>query len=384
MKKRNILYVIENECYGGGERAFAQLINGLDKEKYAVYAACLPRSAGTASEPFADEIGRSSELIPFDMRSLISPLNIFRLAGIIRERKVDLVHSQGARANFYARAAANLAEKVALVSTIASPVGEYNIGPLKKAAYLAFDRFCEASVDKFIAVAGHIERKLARDRRIPAQKVARIYNGIESEKFIYAPAEEASFRAELNIGRDVFLVGAFCRLSREKGLSYLVEAARKIRDAESGPAAVKYLIAGEGELEKSLKAKVKSFGLDDDFIFTGFLKDVRPALSAVDIMVLPSLREGFPMSVLEAMAMGKPVVAFRIEGVDESVLDGVSGLLVPSGDSGALAAAITNLHLNRDKRLAMGASGKNLVTANFGLDRTIKEHERVYEELLKA
>ncbi|HBB67273.1 MAG TPA: hypothetical protein DCZ93_08225 [Elusimicrobia bacterium] len=382
MKKKDILYVIENECYGGGERAFAQLINGLNKETYAVHTACLPGSAGAASERFTEEIARSCELIPFDIRSLVTPLNVLRLAAIIRKKGIDLVHSQGSRANFYARAAARLAGGAAVVSTIAAPVEEYNIGALKKAVYLAFDRFGEVRVDKFIAVAGHIERKLLRYRAIPPQKVARIYNGIESEKYVCAPADAARLRAELKIDKDVFLAGAFCRLSWEKGLSFLIGAARKLKDSGSKAAAVKYLIAGEGELERSLKAEVKCSGLEDNFIFTGFMKDIRPALGAVDVMLLPSLREGFPMSVLEAMTMGKPVLASNIEGVDESVADGVSGLLVPAGDSGALAAAITALFSDRERCREMGARGRDIAVVNFGLEKMIEAHERVYEGLL--
>ena len=384
MKKHDILYVIENECYGGGERAFAQIINGLDKENYSVHAACLPGSAGQASEQFAEEIRNSAELIPFDLRSLISPSGMIRLAGIIREKNIALVHSQGTRANFYARAAARLAGGAAVVSTIAAPVEEYNVGPLRKALYLAFDRLGEGRVDKFIAVASHIERKLVRGRGIPPRKVVRIYNGIEYGKYICDQADAARARTELKVGPDVFLAGAFCRLSWEKGLFHLIEAAQKLKEDGSGAAAVKYLIAGEGEQERALKSKVKSCGLEDRFIFTGFLKDIRPALGAADIMVLPSLREGFPMSVLEAMAMGKPVVASNIEGVDESVADGDTGLLVPPGDSAALAGAISALFTDRGRCSEMGARGKTAAAENFGMDKMIKAHERVYDELLNA
>lgn len=382
MKKSDILYVIENECYGGGERAFAQVINGLNKGKYAVHAACLPGSVGPASEQFTEAICGSAGVVPFDLRPLISPLNISRLAGIIGEKKIRLIHSQGSRANFYARAAARVAGGTALVCTIAAPVEEYNIGPLKKALYLAFDRFGEGRVDKFVAVAGHLERKLVLGRGIPAQKVARIYNGIEVDKYSCAPADTAKARAELKVDRDVFLAGAFCRLSWEKGLDILIEAARKLKEGGSGAGTVQFLVAGEGELERSLKAQVKSSGLDDSFLFPGFLKDIRPALSAVDVMVLPSLREGFPMSVLEAMAMGKPVVASNIEGVDESVLAGENGLLVPVGDSGALAGAISSLLKDRALAVEMGRRGRKIALEKFSLDKMVKAHEELYDGLL--
>ena len=99
-------------------------------------------------------------------------------------------------------------------------------------------------------------------------------------------------------------------------------------------------------------------------------------------MVLPSLREGFPMILLEAMAASKPVVASDIDGIRESVLDGINGFLVPPGDSSALAAAIVDLIKNRGKAVKMGANGRSAVLEKFSLERMIKEHELVYEAVL--
>ena len=383
--KISVLYVIQNEFFGGGERAFAQLINGLEKSRYDVFAACLTGPFNPASTTFTRQIASSAQIINLDLRRLINPPAIFKLKNIIRENVIKIVHSQGARANFYSRLAARAAGGTVVVSTIASPIEEYNVNVFKTMAYSALDRFGETYVDKFIAVAGHIERKLVQNRGIQHQKVTRIYNGIDVAKYEWRQDSSARTRSDFSIAADCFLAGAFCRLSWEKGLFHFIEAAKQIADGGDEPeAGIKYLIAGEGALEKDLKLRVKNLGLEGKFIFTGFVEDIRPLLGAADLLVLPSFREGFPMSILEAMAMGKPVVASNIDGVNESVADNVNVLLVQTKDSAALAVAITAMFKEQNRAHEMGARGRAMAAENFGIDNMIKAHEEVYEELLRV
>ncbi len=378
-----ILYVVENECFGGGERAFAQLIKGLDKSRYAVYAACLTGPLNTASAAFTGEIGGAAKILNLDLRRLVNFPAFFTLKKIIRENNIRIIHSQGARANFYARLAGRAAGGASIVSTIASPVEEYNVGFVKKSMYQAFDRLGDSSVDRFIAVADHMARKLVSGRGIPREKIVRIYNGVDAADYASNPDLATKFRAAYDIPRDCFLAAAACRLSWEKGLSELVAAAGKILATGSVPGGgIKYIIAGEGPLEKDLKAAVAAGGLADSFVFTGFLDDIRPLLAAADVFVLPSYREGFPISVLEAMAAGKPVIASAIDGVNESVTDGENGLLVHAGEGAALAAGLETLLKDRDKVVEMGRRGREIVVEKFGLDRMIRAHEELYGELV--
>lgn len=369
--------MIENERYGGGERAFAQLINGLDKEHFEVYAACL--TGNPASDVFAREIGGSARIINLDLRRLISPGAVSELRKIVHDKNIAIVHSQGARADFYARLAARLAGAAA-VSTVAAPVEEYDVNFLKKLIYTALDRLLYSSTNRYIAVADHLRRKLVDGRGVSPGKVVRIYNGIDARLYNCPAEQSAGARSAYNVPAGSFLVAAFCRLSPEKGLFNLVEAAGKNRDSLP----VKYLVAGEGPLEAGLKARVKSLGIEKDFIFTGFVEDIKPLLSAADLVVLASFREGFPVVLLEAMASGKPVVASKIAGIDESVEAGRTGLLVPPGDSAALAAAIKELFTDRGRAMEMGENGRAAVKEKFGIDRMITAHEAVYKELLSV
>ena len=380
--KTRILFVIENECFGGGERAFAQLINGLDRSRFEFYAACLTGQPG--SEAFTGEISGAATVIGLDLRRLVSLSAFSSLKRIIRENQIRLIHSQGPRADFYSRLAARAAGGTAIVSTVATPVEEYNVGFARKAVYKALDRFAGSSVSRFIAVADHIARKLVSGRGLPAGKVTRIYNGVDAAEFLCRPDQGAEARAAYSIPADCFLAATFCRLSWEKGLFHFIEAAKKIADGGALPAGgIKYLVAGAGPLEADLKEKVESLCLNNNFVFPGFIEDVRPLLSAADVFVLPSFREGFPMSVIEAMTMAKPVIASNIEGINESVSDGESGLLVPPKNSAALADAIAALFKDRARAAEMGRRGREIAVAKFGLDKMIEAHEELYGELAK-
>jgi len=145
---------------------------------------------------------------------------------------------------------------------------------------------------------------------------------------------------------------------------------------------VRYLIVGKGELKESLRVKVKRLKLEEKVIFTGFRQDIKEILSALDILVLFSIREGHPIVLLEAMAMGKPIVATDIEGVNETVVNGVTGILVPPKDPSALAEAIVCLLRDKKKAQEMGQAGRRVVEEKFNLKDKIEQHKQLYETVI--
>jgi len=173
--KYNILYVIENIFFGGGEKAFAQIINDLDKEKYEIYVSCLPGGI------FAEKIRSSAKILSFDLQNRFNLLNIYQLAKIIKEKNIEIVHSQGGRADFFARVAARLARAPAVVSTVAMPVEGFDVGLIKKIIYIVLDRFSERFVDRFVVVSKALRDRLIERHKIPSRKIVRIYSGVKIE-----------------------------------------------------------------------------------------------------------------------------------------------------------------------------------------------------------
>lgn len=374
-----ILYIIENISFGGGERVFAQIINALDKEKYDIYIACNPGGL------FKDKIKDCAKVLPFELRNIFSLWNILRLARIMRENNIQIVHSQGGRADFFARIAAKTAGVQTVISTVAMPVERYDTFLLKKAIYIILDRFSEKFVDKFIVVSEALRNRLVRIHRIRPEKVIKIYNGVELEEHYDNTASVYRLRSEFNIEADTKLVAAIGRLVWQKGLGYFLQAIKHITDNKSQVKnKVKFLIVGDGNERSKLVRMAGKLGIEEVVIFAGFREDVKDILAAIDVLVLPSLREGQPIILLEAMAAGKPIIATNIEGVDETIDNGVTGVLVQPGNSGTLAEAIIYLLKDNKKAQELVYASRLAVEKKFTINQMVKSTENVYQNSMRV
>ncbi len=374
-KPISVLFVIDGIEFGGGERVFLQLIQGMPKSRFTVQVA-------TNHGDFFETLKRLGVIVhPIDFGVKVSFRNIYILSKIIRDNQVDIVSSQGARAEFYARLGAKLfPSNTMVVSTIATPVEGYDTGLFKKSIYLFFDRFSDKYVDRFIVVSEVLKRRLITIRKIPAHKVVKIYNGIELDEYDPAvfKAEAATIRKEYNIRDTDYLVGAIGRMVWQKGFEYLMRGAKDfLRPARN----VKLLMVGDGPYKECLQECAARVGLRDNIVFAGFRKDIRNILSVIDLFVIPSLQEGFPMVTLEAMAMAKPIVATRIDGITEQITDGVEGILVPPKDPSALAQAINKIIDNKELALSFGAAARKRVEREFTVEKMVTETANLFSSL---
>jgi glycosyltransferase involved in cell wall biosynthesis len=167
----------------------------------------------------------------------------------------------------------------------------------------------------------------------------------------------------------------------QKGFECLIECVPEI--VRTYPD-TKILIVGDGQLMESLEALSKELGVRDNVIFAGFRSDIKEILSAVDLLVVPSLLEGFPMVTLEAMAMAKPIVAANIDGITEQITDGVNGILVPPKDPSALAKAVVRVLNDKEFAGIMGLAAREKVEQDFSVEKMVSETEKVYLSLLRA
>ena len=175
------------------------------------------------------------------------------------------------------------------------------------------------------------------------------------------------------------IIGTVCRLVEpKKGLRYLLEAMAHL-EREAGKPVCQVLIVGEGPAEKTLRALSEQLGIGSRVVFAGMRRDIPQLLALMDIFVLPSLYEGFGIAILEAMATGKPVVASTVGGIPEFVVSGESGLLVPPGDSIALAAAIRQLLDQPERAKLMGRRGQEHVRQYYSIESVVRQHEQLYE-----
>jgi glycosyltransferase involved in cell wall biosynthesis len=200
-------------------------------------------------------------------------------------------------------------------------------------------------------------------------------NGIEVPPAVRRP--DPALRAELVRGRPDYVVLTPARLHEQKGHAYLLAAAARVPEAT-------FVLAGDGPLRPELERLAAERNVADRCVFLGYRSDVSDLLAAADVFVLPSLFEGLPVSVLEAMAAERPVVATAIGGTDEAVTHEVTGLLVPPRDPAALAAAIRRLQADPQLAGRLAAAGRERVQREFSSAATARNVMRIYDEVTGA
>ncbi len=235
------------------------------------------------------------------------------------------------------------------------------------------DRLYNRRVDGVVAISQAIADLLAR-AGVEQQKIRYIPSGIETSRF-----EVEHARGERGDGATV--VGCLGGLDERKGHRYLIEAAARLK---AQGLKIHYKIAGDGPLRARLESDVARAGLRDEVRFMGFVDDAAEFLAGIDLVAMPSLFEGLGVAALEAMAAAKPVVAFRVGGLAESVVDGVTGLLVPPREAVSLASAIAKLVSSPALAKTMGRQGRERVRQHFSLENMARQNESYYFDLLNA
>jgi glycosyltransferase involved in cell wall biosynthesis len=235
-------------------------------------------------------------------------------------------------------------------------------------------RIVATRVHRYIAVSRGIARQLQCVFRVPAHKISVIHNAVALSEF--TRHANPALRANLSGGAGPVVL-TVARLDQQKGVEYLVEAAALVPGAT-------FLVAGEGPERGRLERRAAELGLDTRVLFLGHRQDIPDLLAACDVFVLPSLFEGLALSILEAMAAGKPVIATAIEGTSEVIRDGENGLLIPPTDPTALASAVRQILGDPVRAQRLAAAGRARVQREFSTEILIERTMGVYSELLAA
>lgn len=350
---------------GGGERYLEILARRVDRARFALEV--------VVPEPGRLQ-GRLEALgIPVhrvDLTRLVDPVALRRLAALVRARGPALVQSHGARSNFYARLACRLAGGSVHIATVHNALRDYPVSAPRRALYRALDRWTVPLSARVVCVAGALAREYG-------SRAVVIPNGVELERFDPARVGGAPGRERWGLGAAP-VVGFIGRLTPQKDPETFLRALARLRPLVPG---VRALVVGDGPLRGRLEAQAHALGLADVCRFTGAREDVPELLAAMDVFVLSSVSEGFPFAVLEAMAMGRAVVATAVSGVDELIEPGVSGLLVAPRDPAALAQAVAEVLRAPDRRAAFGRAARERVRARFSADRMVGELETLWAAL---
>jgi glycosyltransferase involved in cell wall biosynthesis len=231
------------------------------------------------------------------------------------------------------------------------------------------------NIDKIITVSDANRKQLTNYYELPDHKIQVIHNGISPEKYIINESSEKS-RALLNFPISKKLIAIVGRLHEQKGHIYLIKAAQKIVAIIPD---CHFIFVGDGELRESLQKLVGELALTAYFTFLGFRTDIPRILNAIDLFILPSLDEGLPLVLLEAMAAGKPVIATDVGGVAELVQSNRSGVLIPSGQVEAIVNSVVTLFQSKGLMKAFGIQARDFVTNYFSHENMLKKTYENYE-----
>jgi len=367
---RNVFLFTDSSGYGGAEKALLMLIRGLNRELWSP-TLVFHESAGI--EPLvAGAAAASCELVPVPAmpEGLVGARGSLRLAALLRRRRPHVFHAHltWPLACKFGLAAAVAARTPAIVAT------HHLVPPfrLMRGARVQ-QRLLGSRLVRRIAVSGEIARRLEALFGWPRQQITVVYNGIGVE--VQPATADASLRAQL-LGNHTAVVLVPARLDPLKGHEFLLEAARRLEN-------VSVVLAGEGPERARLEQLAEKLGVSARVTFLGFRSDIPQLLACADVVVLPSLAEGLPLAVLEAMSAGTPLVATAIGGTDEAVTDGVTGLLVPPRDGNALAEAVERVLADPEKAQRRADAAAARVATEFGVERMVARVESVYDEQLK-
>jgi len=375
MRKIKIFYLITSTSIGGAEKVLFDLCTGLDKGQYEITVGSLKGKGLIAEHLEKQEI----EVVSFGLKeglglsgSLTSFFMIFKVARELRKRGVDILHTFLFRANLIGRIAARFTKRPPILISSLRTMEE------EKRYQLFLERITSFMVDKYIAVSEKVKEYAITNSKIPADRIITIYNGVRPLNNRVDVDLEAMRRA-LSISPSDRVVMVIGRLRKEKGHYFLIEAIDELRKKIPE---VKLVIVGEGEEEERLKRLVRKLSLTDTVVFAGLRRDIPDLLTIGELVVLPSLWEGMPNCLLEAMAAGKPVIATTVGGIPEVVMDGETGILVPPRDSHALTEAMIRILNQGEEARAMGIKGRKRVEQFFPLQKSLNETEMVYQGML--
>jgi len=390
-KKIKIVRVITRLNIGGPANHVVLLTKGLNNDKFesVLVTGSVDAHEGDMSYLAQDEgVAGAVRVIPCMKRS-ISPVNdlraLYQLCRILKKERPAIIHTHTAKAGFLGRLAAITMGVPIKVHSFHGHVFHSYFHPLQARFFLMVERIFSKFTDTTVVVSESVKEDICcRFKVADEARTSIVRLGLDLDKFENADRYQGTFKKELGIGDEYALIGIVGRLIPVKNHALLLNAARLLKKQLSGfrTTKVKFIVIGDGELRGELENRARELGIADDVIFTGWRRDLPVVYADIDIVALTSRNEGTPLSLIEAMAARKAVVATAVGGVPDLIMDGRTGVLVASEDAPGLAAALGALIADRELRLRLGTSASEFALAHFSKDRLVKDIIGLYEGLL--
>jgi glycosyltransferase involved in cell wall biosynthesis len=367
MKKRiKILETIRQGKIGGGETHVLDLIANIDHSKFE------PIVLSFTDGPMvkrAQELGIETHVIytetPYDFRVW------WKVKQFMIDQKIDIVHAHGTRANSNIFWAAKKL-KLPIIYTVHGWSFHQDQNSIVKTLRIKSEHYLTQKANVTISVS-QSNQKDGID--LFGMSNSQVVNyGIDTEK--YNPSNNLpDLREELGLPKDKTIVGFLVRMTIQKDPLTLIRAIKEVKKKTDD---IVFLLMGNGDLHAEAKALVKQLNIEDMVVWSGFRQDIPNVLHTIDIYALPSLWEGLPIGLLEAMTMAKPIVATGVDGSKEAINDGENGILVPCRDPKKLAEAILKMHHDPQIRSNYGKKSREIILEKYDVKRMCRETEQIY------
>jgi len=360
------LFVITSMPVGGAETLLVNMLDRFESRRIVAEVVCL-KSPGPLGEAISDRHRVHSDFLArkWDLRVLP------RLATLMRRRQIDAVITIGAGDKmFWGRLAAKCAGVPVICSALHSTGWPDGVGRM--------NRCLTRITDGFIAVADHHGTHLAKYERFPEHRVHIIRNGIDCGRFVASPQARAGLRRELQLPDDARLVGIVAALRPEKNHAMFVDVAAAVCAVD--PKA-HFVIVGDGPQRALIEQQIELHAIADRVHLLGTRHDTPEIVAALDVFLLCSHNEASPVSILEALACGVPVISTQVGSVAETVRDGETGYLVTPGDTAAMIQRLRQLLADASLRSRLGRNGREVVLQTGSLDSMVDGYTRLIESL---
>lgn len=367
-KRIKILQLTTDSKIAGTEKLLLSLADKYDKGKFEMVFCTFAREGC-----FHEEMKRMHhQALSLTDQNLSGYLFILsKLISLLRKNKFDIIHTHLFHASLLGQIVARIppGSRTILTRHYSDFMWVYG-GVVKR----NLDRLSAILADRIIAVSNAVRDTLINTEHIDPNKIVRVYNGIDLESI--GKVKKDNFFCNKHIR-----LGCIGTLHPCKGHKFLLEAVAQLRDEFKN---IELIIVGDGILRNYLERICAQLGIGDIVSFLGFQSNVFDSLGNMDIVIQPSVKEGFGITLLEAMAMERPVVASSVDGIPEIVVNNETGILVPPQDSDAIAKAIRYLIKNPNIAVAMGKRGRKRVEDHFTIDKMISEYSSLYEAMTGA
>ncbi|HDH51780.1 MAG TPA: glycosyltransferase family 1 protein [Nitrospirae bacterium] len=381
MPKAKILRIIARLNIGGPAIHVILLADELDRLGYETV---LVKGSEGAAEGNMMDLAEAKGIKPVVIPELGREIGIkndlkafYKLYRLIRKEKPDIVHTHTAKAGTLGRIAARLAGVPVILHTFHGHVLTGYFGRCRSWVFILIEKILALITTRLITLSEELKRELIDMGIGKEDKFEVIPLGLELEPFLDAERHKGRFKNELGLSAETAVIGIVGRLVPVKRHKLFLDMAKMI----DSQADIKFVIVGDGELRKELEDYAEKLGIADEVIFTGFRRDLPEIYAGLDIVVLTSKNEGTPVSIIEAMAAARPVVATNVGGVPSLVKDGVTGLLVKPGDTDSLSDAVARLIKDPHLRQDMGREARSRVFPSYDISELVGRINVLYSSL---